>query len=84
MLEWQLKNDEQFLSLSDQIKCQRCHSVSGLRDIDYPMLEVGQNALPLPRQVGIVYQTPPPHPVELEETFACCKFDARVQLNSFY
>ncbi len=88
ILEWQLKNDNQFPSLSDQIKIgegkkrfsfptPQClsslmlvlfllaHGVSGLSDVDYPMLEVGPNGLPLLRQMGLVNRIPlPPELVE--------------------
>jgi nuclear pore complex protein Nup155 len=41
------------------------HGVSGLSDVDYPMLEVGPNGLPLLRQMGLVNRIPlPPELVE--------------------
>lgn len=87
ILEWQLKNDNQFPTLSDQIKIGEginlltnilfgilsnrfnlyviAHGVSGLSDVDYPMLEVGPNGLPLLRQMGLVNRIPlPPELVE--------------------
>lgn len=86
ILEWQLKNDNLFPSLSDQIKigegtnlhsrilakCQTntckilsASGVSGLSDVDYPMLEAGPNGLPLLRQMGLVNRIPlPPELVE--------------------
>ena len=88
MLEWQLKNDNQFPSLSDQIKIGEgkvnftalkrfphlmslsvlAHGVSGLCDVDYPMLEVGPNGLPLLRQMGLVNRIPlPPELVSILE-----------------
>ena len=100
MLEWQLKNDNQFPSLSDQIKIGEgkvnftalkrfphlmslsvlAHGVSGLCDVDYPMLEVGPNGLPLLRQMGLVNRIP--LPPELVEHFGR-KLLAVVYFNSF-
>ncbi|EFX67694.1 hypothetical protein DAPPUDRAFT_115237 [Daphnia pulex] len=57
-LEWQLKNDNLFPSLADQIRIGEANGVSGLSDVDYPMLEVGPNGLPLLRQMGLVNRLP--------------------------
>ena len=47
-------------------------NVSGLSDMDYPMLEVGSNGLPLLRQMGLVNRIP--LPPELVEHFGRKKF----------
>ncbi|EFX79158.1 hypothetical protein DAPPUDRAFT_104637 [Daphnia pulex] len=39
ILEWQLKNGNLLPSLSDEIKIEEAHGVSGLSDVDYPMLK---------------------------------------------
>ena len=56
------------------------HGVSGLCDVDYPMLEVGPNGLPLLRQMGLVNRIP--LPPELVEHFGR-KLLAVVYFNSF-
>ena len=54
--------------------------VSGLCDVDYPMLEVGPNGLPLLRQMDLVNRIP--LPPELVEHFGG-KLLAVGQLHSF-